>query len=88
LIVLFTVAAVAGAVSSVGIPAQAQSDEPRERKARTSQKAQKAEPKRVQSSSGSGLPSCEAGVLWVDSLCRRRDGKTCFVDTESLINCQ
>ena len=37
--------------------------------------------------SGDGIPSCNSGILWVDSQCRRADGKICMVGEEALLNC-
>jgi hypothetical protein len=65
-------------------------DQPRRSKA-SKQKAKRAK-QTTQPAQTDGFPSCEAGILWVDTQCRRRDGKICTVDAGpggyvELLNC-
>ncbi len=78
-ILKFSAAVALATITALAViaPVEAQ-DQPRRSKAskqKAKQAKQTAPPAQVD-----GLPSCHAGILWVDAQCRRRDGKICTVD--------
>ncbi|MFM9847194.1 MAG: hypothetical protein ACKVP3_08535 [Hyphomicrobiaceae bacterium] len=83
--------AVAIAVASLALlpstaPAEAQ-QEKRATKQKAKKQAKRPAPKPASTWGGDGIPSCNFGILWVDSHCRRADGKICTVGEEDLLNC-
>lgn len=72
------------------LPSTAPAEAQQEKRA-TKQKAKKQAKRPTQKPAGTwggdGLQSCNYGILWVDSQCRRADGKICTVGEESLLNC-
>ena len=67
-------------------PAEAQQEE-RPAKQKAKKQAKRPAQKPASTWSGDGIPSCSNGILWVDSQCRRADGKICMVGEEELVNC-
>lgn len=72
------------------VPADAQQErralKHKTKKHKTKKQAKRPAQKPASAWSGDGIPSC-SGILWVDSQCRRADGKICMVGDEDLHNC-
>jgi hypothetical protein len=67
-------------------PAEAQQEE-RATKQKAKKQAKRSAQKPASTWGGDGIQSCNYGILWVDSPCRRADGKICTVGEEDLLNC-
>ncbi len=88
--VVSALAALSIATLGFGTSSLAQDKEQKDRKTRATQRTERPQRQQQQpspSGGGGGYPSCESGVLWVDSLCRRADGRICQVDENDLVNC-
>ncbi|HRD77901.1 MAG TPA: hypothetical protein PK264_18510 [Hyphomicrobiaceae bacterium] len=65
----------------------AQDDKAKRKKSNSKSSDRKPSPPPASKSSG-GYPSCNQGVLWVDTLCRLDDGRVCLVGEFDITDCK